>query len=321
MQTSIAVLVLAACAAGLSGCGSDSPREPAGAPLASGTTPTDRPGETFGSPDAAVAALAVALTNHDRQRAEGLFGPGSLEVLESGDPAADQQAAERIVEMIHEKVAFEGRGGQQVALVGNDAWPLAIPLVQAGDRWRFDLDAGREELLRRRIGRNELFTIEALQECVAAQHEQRDATPGAETRPFASRFTSPDAGQDGLYWKARAGQPESPVGPLLAAAAWEDPPAPGHEATPLHGYYYRMLHGQGTAAPGGKLEYLDEGGRMTRGCAVIAWPATYGNSGVMTFIVNHHGVVFEKDLGPDTATAAGAIKAYDPDGTWKPARP
>jgi len=204
-----------------------------------------------------------------------------------------------------------------IALLGEAAWEFPIPLVAVGNGWRFDVEAGREEITNRRVGRNELSTIATLREMVDAQREYaaegRDGHPPA----FASRLLSTPGRHDGLYWPVAEGEPESPLGEFVAAAA-EEGYRSGEAPIPYHGYHYRLLTAQGACAPGGPRDYLDAEGLLTGGFAVIAWPATYGSSGVMTFQVNRQGIVFQKDLGPGTRDAVAAIRAYDPDGSWTP---
>ncbi len=270
---------------------------------------------TFATPEEAVQALAALAGQHDAGKIEEIFGPGSLELFRSGDEAQDREAAARVQQLIAEKVAFdEMDANTRVALFGEKAWPFPIPLVKSGERWRFDTAAGREELLNRRIGYNELATLDSLHAYVDAQKEYfkvgRDGNPPA----FAQRFLSSEGRQDGLYWAAAEGEEESPLGDLLAEAA-----ADYHgEPQPYRGYYFRILTGQGPHAPGGERSYLDGKGLMTGGFAAVAWPAKYGNSGVMTFLVSHRDIVFQKDLGPETAAAVAAIRSFDPDASWAP---
>jgi hypothetical protein len=272
---------------------------------------------TFATPELAVHRLVDAA--EDRDAADALLGPGGFELLRSGDDVADKQDFESVVAKVREKLVFEDVGaGRKVALLGDDGWELPIPLVSGGDGWRFDVEAGREEVMNRRVGRNELSTIETLRAVVVGQREyaseERDGNPAS----FARRLVSTAGQHDGLYWPAGEGEEESPLGPLVAEAAAEGYGSEQDGPVPYHGYYFRMLTAQGPAAPGGARSYLDADGRATRGFAVLAWPATYGNSGVMSFVVNQQGIVFERDLGPETAAAAEAIQAYDPDGNWTP---
>ena len=268
----------------------------------------------FDSPEAAVQELATLIGKRDVQRLEEVFGPGSVDVLLSGDEAADRADYDRVKAMIEERVEFEDFDeNTKIALFGDDAWSLPIPLVREGTGWRFDLAEGREELLNRRIGANELWTLTALHELVDAQREylgeSRDGNPPA----YAQKFRSTEGKRDGLYWPADDESEMSPLGDLVAESD-----ASATEPEPFHGYFYRMLSSQGSSAPGGEKNYINEQGTMTGGFGVVAWPATYGNSGVMTFITNQYGIVFQKDLGADTGQAVAVVQTYDPDASWEP---
>jgi hypothetical protein len=271
----------------------------------------------FASADAAVAALVDAAKAGDRSALDPLFGPGAAEVLPSGDPVADRAAREQFVTRAGERTHLERVGDDFAVLsVGNDDWPFPIPLVKQPGGWVFDTDAGKTELLNRRIGRNELYTIQVMEEYVAAQREyarrQNAATGVAE---YALKLKSTPGKHDGLYWEAKAGEEESPIGPLFASATREGyTPGSGHPQ-PFHGYVYKALHAQGPHGPGGAKSYLEHG-RLTHGFALLAYPVHYGSSGVMTFIVNAQGIVFQKDLGPRTADLASQISVYDPDDSW-----
>lgn len=268
----------------------------------------------FESPEAAMQAVHDLIGQNDEQRLEAIFGPGSTELFRSGDDDADRQDADRVKTMIQAGVAFEDFDeNTRIALLGEAAWPWPIPLVRDGEGWRFDTAAGREELLNRRIGRNELWTLTAMHELVEAQREYRSQPRDGNPPAFAQRFRSSEGRRDGLYWPAEDESNLSPLGDLLAESEWRGP-----DPYPFHGYYYRMLTGQGASAPGGERNYLDENGLLTGGFAVIAWPAKYGNSGVMTFITNHRGLVYERDFGAETEQAVTAIQAYDPDSSWAP---
>jgi len=278
---------------------------------------TTRDSATFASPEEAVRRLMES--GSDEAAAEELLGAGGFALLLSGDEVADRQDLEAVTALIAEKLAFEELGqGRVLALLGNEGWELPIPLVNEGGRWRFDVEAGREEVLNRRVGRNELSTLATLRELVAAQREYaaegRDGNPPA----FAQRLLSSAGRHDGLYWPVAEGEPESPMGPLVAEAAAEGYRSGAAEPVPYHGYFYRLLTAQGANAPGGARSYLDSQERLRGGWAVVAWPATYGNSGVMTFLVNQQGIVFQKDLGERTQDAVSAIQAYDPDQSWTP---
>jgi hypothetical protein len=268
----------------------------------------------FDSPEAAIQELASLIGKSDVKRLEEVFGPGSADVLLSGDDDQDRDDYARVGEMIQAGVAFEDFDeNTKIALLGEKAWSWPIPLVRDGDGWRFDIVIGREELLNRRIGRNELWTLTALHELVGAQQEYFSAARDGNLPAYAQRFRSSEGKRDGLYWSTEDEEELSPLGDLLAESdAW------GPEPHPFFGYYYRMLTSQGENAPGGARNYLDESGLMTGGFAAIAWPATHGNSGVMTFVINQRGIVFQKDLGADTEQAAKAITGFDPDDSWTP---
>ncbi len=271
---------------------------------------------TFATPESALQTLHDLAGKGDKARVEEIFGPGSLELFRTGDPAADKVEAARVKQLIAKKVAFEKQDDNTlIALLGNHGWPFPIPLVKSGDRWRFDTAKGREELLNRRIGYYELATLASMHAYVDAQFEYaatgRDGNPPA----FAQRFLSNEGKHDGLYWPAVEGEAPSPLGDLLAeAAAGRE----SGEPRPYQGYFYRILTAQGKNAPGGEKSYLNAKGLMTGGFAAIAWPAKHGNSGVMTFLVNRQGIVFEKDLGPETEKIASAMRQYDADDSWHP---
>jgi hypothetical protein len=270
---------------------------------------------TFATPEEAVQALHAVAGTGDEKRAEEIFGPGSIDIFRSGDAAEDKAAALKVKELIAEKVAFEEFDATtRVALFGNKAWPFPIPLVQKEGRWRFDTAAGREELLNRRIGYNELATLTSLHAYVDAQVEYHSVGRDGHPPAFAQQVRSSEGRHNGLYWEAAEGEEESPLGDLLA----DSTPNPSGEPVPYHGYYYRILTSQGKSAPGGERSYVDDKGLMTSGFAAVAWPAKYGNSGVMTFLINQRDIIFQKDLGAETAQLAGAITSFDPDGSWEP---
>ena len=270
--------------------------------------------EIFDSPEAAVQSLSELIGQHDVQRIEQVFGPGSMEMFLSGDDEADREDIGRVKAMIEDGVEFEDIDeSTKIALFGNAAWPWPIPLVKDGEGWRFDTDEGSEELLNRRVGRNELWTLTALHELVEAQREYRSESRDGNPRAYAQRFRSTAGMRDGLYWPVEDDEELSPAGELLAESE-----ARSDEPQPFHGYYYRILTSRGENAPGGEMNYLDENGLLTRGFAAIAWPAKYANSGVMTFIVNHRGIVYQKDLGVMTDELVAKIDSYNPDASWDP---
>ena len=270
---------------------------------------------TFATPEEAVQRLLDAADDQDA--ADELLGAGGFELLRSGDDVADRQDFEAVVELARERVAFEDVDADlKLALLGDEAWELPIPLVRADGAWSFDVEAGREEILNRRVGRNELSTLESLRALVEAQREFAARSDGGRPGPYAARVLSSPGQRDGLYWPAAEGEPESPLGPFIAEAFAEG--YRSDEPVPYHGYFYRLLTAQGPHAPGGARSYLDAEGRLAGGFAVLAWPATWGNSGVMTFLVDRRGLVFERDLGADTAQATAGITAFDPDPEWEP---
>ncbi len=279
---------------------------------------------TFASPEAAVQALIDTLRKEDKAGLSGIFGPGSETVVSSGDDVMDRAARDKFLKEYAEKSTLEKAGEDKVILqVGADDWPFPIPIVRAGTTWRFDAAAGKEEILNRRIGANELKVIDVLHAYVAAQREyaSRDRR-GDGVYAYAQRIASTPGKKDGLYWEATRGEEPSPLGPLAAEAAREGYAKADRtrNAVPFHGYYFRILKAQGRHAPGGRYGYVVKG-NMILGFAMVAYPARYGSSGIMTFVVNQDGVVYQKDFGKDTAKLAGQIKRYDPDASWKRAEP
>ena len=276
--------------------------------------------KTFASPEEAVAALIGAMKTNDNAEMSAVFGPGSESLISSGDDVRDKAEREWFLKNYEEKNSLEKKGDDEAVLqVGKDDWPLPIPVRKKGSAWSFDTKAGKEEILDRRIGRNELNTIEAVQAYVVAQREYaaRD-WDGDGVYPYAQKFGSTPGKKDGLYWKAGAGEEPSPLGPLAARAAREGYPkaAKSGEVSPFEGYYFKILKAQGKHAPGGSYDYVVKG-NMILGFGLVAYPAKYGSSGIMTFLVNQEGVVYQKDLGKGTAKTAQAMKRYDPDPTWK----
>ena len=272
----------------------------------------------FTSPEAAITALVDAIKAADRKGLLDILGPEGLTLVDSGDAVADRNAGQRFAAEHDRAHRLEGGGGKVVLHVGPDDYPFPIPLVPEGPVWRFDTRAGKDEILNRRIGGNELHAIQVCLAYVDAQREYYSADRNADGLPeYAQRVASTPGKRDGLFWETKAGETPSPLGPLVAQARVEGyggarPAAP----VAYHGYYYRILTAQGPDAPDGAYSYLAHG-RMIGGFALVAFPAQYGVSGVMTFIVNHEGVVYQKDLGPNTATIARGMKLYNPDSTWK----
>lgn len=268
----------------------------------------------FASADAAVSAMIEASRKADLERLRELFGPGSEAILSSGDSVADETARERFLAQYDEKHELVPEGEDRAVLqVGNDGWPMPVPVVRRDDEWYLDGAEGADEVVYRRIGRNELGAIAVCSGYVEAQHEYAAADHDGEGAGiYAHKLVSDPGTQNGLDWKATEGEPESPVGPFIAAAAAE-----GYKtsSSAYHGYRYRPLFRQTDNANGGAVDYFDKG-VLKNGFALVAWPAEYGVSGVMTFNVNHDGVVFQKDLGENTEAAVEAMEAYDPDSTW-----
>ena len=272
---------------------------------------------TFASPEEAVKAFIEALKSNDVKALEAILGPGSRDLVSSGDPVADKAVRERFLSRYGEKNRLEVTDAKANLSLGNDDWPFAVPIVKKDGLWRFDAKAGKEEILARRIGQNELS---AIQFCLAYVDAQREYTlkdrDGDGLLEYAQKFGSDKGKKNGLYWKAKEGEEQSPLGPIAAAAYSRGYRKKGENPQPFYGYFYRILTGQGKNAPGGAYGYLAKG-NMIGGFALVAYPAKYASSGVMTFIVNHDGVVYEKDLGRNTEKAAQAMKLFDPDSTWK----
>jgi hypothetical protein len=289
----------------------------AGPTSAAEPKPAAQKQKTFASAEAAVQALIDALKAGDTKGLSALFGPKGKEIVFSGDPVADKLGRERFVMLYEQKNKLEEAGPDKFILqVGSQGWPFPIPVVKKKGSWIFDVDEGKEELLARRIGGNELSVIQVCLAYVDAQREyalkDRD---GDGVLAYAQKLGSSPGKKDGLYWKAKEGEKPSPLG-SFAAAAQKQGYKKGAKPTPFHGYYYRILKGQGKDAPGGAYDYVVKG-KMIGGFALVAYPAQYGSSGIMTFIVNHDGVVYQKDLGKETEKTAQAMKLFNPDRNWK----
>jgi hypothetical protein len=269
---------------------------------------------TFETPQAAATALVAAVKADDENALLDILGSQHRDVLVTSDKVQDRESRARFSRAAAEYQLLSAEtDGRVTLLVGAEAWPLPIPLVKAGAGWRFDMAAGAEEIINRRIGRNELEAIKVLRFYVDAQR-QYAAKPrdGTKVRQFAQTLRSTPGKHDGLYWEADAAKGEelSPFGPLVGDASSRK------RGAPYNGYYYKILKSQGAAAPAGRYSYVING-RMLAGYALIAYPADYGKSGIKSFIVNHYGDVYEKDLGPQTPQRAAAVTEYNPDSTWK----
>lgn len=273
--------------------------------------------KSFSSAEEAVEAAMTAARNNNEKDMLAIFGAQAKELLFSSDAVADKQRREEFLAAYAESHRLVAEGQDTILLVGKQDWPFPIPLVKRGNAWVFDTAKGKEEILNRRIGENELYTIKTLLAIVDAQREyalkNRDRDGLLE---YAQKFVSEPGKKDGLYWEVKPGEPQSPLGPIMAQARSE-----GYKretssmAHAYHGYYYRILTAQGKDAPGGAYSYLVNG-KMIGGFAVVAYPTEYGNSGVMTFVVNHDGNVFQKNLGKNTVATGKSMKEYNVDSTW-----
>lgn len=288
------------------------------APRAAAQTqrPAPTPPQDFPSPEQGFAALAAAAGANDEAALLRILGSAGRGVIRSGDAVADRAARQRFATAYAQKAEILRPSPTRAVLqVGDDEWPLPIPMAQRGSGWRFDPAAGTQEIVNRRIGRNELDTIDTLRAVADAQADYaRTAGRQGAIGAYARRFFSRPGQRDGLYWPSGEGQPESPLGPFVAAAS-AGGYSRGQGPEPFHGYVVRILEAQGAAAPGGAMDFVVNG-RMIGGFAILAAPAQYGISGVKTFMISHDGVVWEKDLGPDTTREAAAIRAFDPGPGW-----
>ena len=273
--------------------------------------------QAFNTMEEAIAALVTAAKAGDRSAIVKILGRGGADIASSGDPVADKATRETFITAFDAKhqVMMDG-ADKGILMIGANEFPFPIPLVRKDGRWQFDTAAGRLEILYRRIGRNELDAIQASLAYVDAQNEyaEKDRT-GAGPGAYAQRVVSRSGKKDGLYWPSTGSDDSSPLGELVAEASSDGYRLTG-ERTPFHGYYYKILTRQGPTAPGGAANYVVNG-KMIGGFALVAYPAEYGNSGVMTFLVNHDGTVFQKDLGARTARIAGRMTSFNPDQTWK----
>jgi len=276
----------------------------------------------FATPEAAVAALTAAAKASDLDALIAIFGPAGKELVASSDAATARQNRDVFVAAAAERWHLVDRNATTKELViGYEDWPFPVPLSKTPTGWVFDTAAGKEEVIDRRIGRNELAVIRIGQTYVAAQ--QAYARRGHDGKPaglYARRFASDPGSENGLYWPVKKGSPHSPLGALVAEAAAEGRTVGGSaDPAPFHGYYFKILEAQSASAPGGARSYV-AGGELSGGFGLVAWPAEYDVTGIMTFIVNQDGVVFEKDLGPETAALAKKMTTYSPDKTWTKAQ-
>jgi hypothetical protein len=278
--------------------------------------------KSFASAEDAVKAAVAAARSNDDKELLAVFGPSAKELISSGDAVADEERRERFLAAYDERNRLATEGENTILIVGKEDWPFPIPLVKKGQSWVFDTEKGRQEILNRRIGENELFTIQALLAVVDAQREYAIKDRNRDgLLEYAQKFVSDPDKKNGLYWEAKQGEPQSPLGPIMTRARSEGYQGkPSTTPPPYHGYHYRILTAQGKDAPGGAYSYIVKG-KMIGGFAVVAYPAEYGNSGVMTFIVNHDGKVFQKNLGSNTAAIAKSMKEYNPEKTWTEAKP
>jgi len=294
------------------------------APRAQAADPAPAPGarpanvqSNYASPEDAAKALAGAMRMDERTLIWRVLGPGASKFVRSGDPVQDEDAREAFVAAYDKSVKFEREGDAKATLlIGPGDFPFPYPLVMKNGRWQFDAKQGNEQVLDRRIGRNELAAIKVCLAYVDAQREyvtlDRDGNGLLE---YAQNLKSAPGKSDGLYWEAKQGDPPSPLG-LLTANARSQGYSPYGPGNPYHGYFYKILTAQGKDAPGGAYDYVVDG-KMIGGFALVAYPARWGGSGVMTFICNHDGVVFERNLGKDTVATASAMTVYNPDAAWE----
>src|SRR4029079_10347027 len=292
----------------------------------------EAPQKTFVTPDEAVNALVAAVKADDAKAIRAVLGndPGDLSSgdavadgtmrreLASGDAVADGTSRRQFVASYDAKHALVPTGDATTLIIGNDDFPFAFPLVKTADRWRFDTQAGKEELRARRIGENELDAIKVLQAIVDAERDYASADRNGNGVPeYAMKFTSSPGKHDGLFWPTKEGEPPSPLGLLVAKATSEGYQKNTKGPTPYRGYYYRLLKGQGANAPMGALDYVVRG-RAIGGFAVVAYPAKYGSSGIMTFIINQDGKAYQADLGAATRDKATKMQRFDPGSDWSP---
>ena len=276
-----------------------------------------QPGQKiFSSPEDASDSLVAAMQSDDQKALLEFLGPDGKDIISSGDETEDLHTRADFVRRYLEMHRLVNEpDGTTTLYIGARNWPAPIPLVHNGKAWYFKTEAGKREILHRRVGRNEMSAIRVCQGLAAAEHEYHDV----QHSQYARAIFSTEGQHDGLYWKAATGEPQSPIGPMVARAAAQGyAPARSGAPTPYRGYYFHILTAQGKNASGGAKPYIVDG-KMTEGFAFVAYPAEYRSSGVMTFIVGNDGVVYQRDLGKSTAVAANSMKKYDPDSTWRKA--
>lgn len=286
------------------------------ATLALGIASLAQAQQRFNTPDAAVEALVAAARSGDRKTVVSILGPGSQEIISSGDAVADDNIKQEFLTAYDAQHRIVSESGKPSVLVmGQNDWPFPIPLAQKDGQWSFDTAAGREEILARRIGRNELGAIKAALAFYDAQNEYADMFKDKTGQAvYAQKIVSSPGKKDGLYWPTSGSEPDSPLGEAVAGATQQGYNVGTGE--PYHGYYYKLLTSQGPNAPGGAVDYIVRG-NMIGGFGLVAYPAEYGNSGIMTFIINNDGDVYEKDLGPRTERIASRLSEFNPDHTWR----
>jgi hypothetical protein len=274
--------------------------------------------KTFVSPEEAVNSLIDAVKADNMKELKAIFGPAGKEVLSSGDVIEDKASRVRFVKAYEIKhTLVKDSDVKAVLQIGEEEWPFPIPIIKKGEKWFFDTKKGKEELINRRIGRNELSTIQTCLAYVDAQREYvGEDRDGNGLFEYAQKFVSTAGKKDGLYWESKAGEKESPLGDFAARAAREGYKKTNDKPVPYYGYYFKILKAQGKNAKDGAYDYIVNG-KMIGGFGIVAYPAQYGVSGVMSFVVNHDGIIYEKDFGKETENIAQAMKLFDPDKTWK----
>ncbi|MHB8110193.1 MAG: DUF2950 domain-containing protein [Syntrophorhabdaceae bacterium] len=270
--------------------------------------------KSFDSPGEAATAIVEAAKKQDRNAMLAIFGPTAKGMILTEDKAVDKDLFDRFIAAYEEKNRIDASSDNRAFLyVGNNEWPFPVPIVKKGNKWTFDTKQGKAEIIQRRVGRNELDTVES---CLAYVDAQKDYVRMTGQKGYARKFLSDPGTRNGLYWETKDTEEPSPLGIFMARAKKEGLAPKSEKPVPYHGYYYKILTIQGKNAPGGAHNYIVDG-KMTGGHALIAYPAEYGITGIMTFIVNQNGVVYQKNLGKNSAGNAEKIKSFDPDNSWK----